>query len=299
MLCEIDGEHVVQRATDDFVKDFERTLGPNSVQAHVAIEACREAWHVHDQLVAWAHEVTIVDTTRVKQLGIGQHGRKNDRIDAEVLARAVASGGIPKAHVLSPARRELRMQLSVRRALVETRANYMTTIRGLIRAKGHSMGSCNPDGFAAADHAAKLSEDVLVLCTPLVDLITALTPMLARVESTIEHLLEREPIANLLMSAPGVGVTVAAMFISIIDDAKRFKKAHQLESHLGLVPLEDTTGGGKQIVRKNAPPNPASDPLLLLEFANGNSPDSMRTNSRTNESSSTPRPKGQPITGFR
>jgi hypothetical protein len=29
----------------------------------------------------------VVDTTRVRQLGIGQHKRKNDRIDAEVLAR--------------------------------------------------------------------------------------------------------------------------------------------------------------------------------------------------------------------
>jgi hypothetical protein len=101
MLCEIDGEDVVQRATVGSVKELERTLGANSVQAHVAIEACREAWHVHDQLVAWGHEVTIVDTTRVKQLGIGQHGRKNvrtddptERIDTKILEAVLSLDSI-------------------------------------------------------------------------------------------------------------------------------------------------------------------------------------------------------------
>ena len=72
--------------------------------------------------MSWGHEVLLVDTTRVGKLGIGQHGRKTDRIDAEVLARAVESGHIPIAHVLSPERRELRMQLAVRRSLVDTRS---------------------------------------------------------------------------------------------------------------------------------------------------------------------------------
>jgi len=57
--------------------------------------------------------VLVVDTTRIRQLGIGQHHRKTDRIDAEVLARALERGGIPLAHVLSPARRELRRVLGV------------------------------------------------------------------------------------------------------------------------------------------------------------------------------------------
>jgi transposase len=44
----------------------------------------------------------------------------------------VDAGRIPEAHVLSPQRRALRGQLSVRGALVETRAYYVTTIRGLL-----------------------------------------------------------------------------------------------------------------------------------------------------------------------
>jgi hypothetical protein len=50
---------------------LEDILGPGSKRARVAIEACREAWYVHDVLTGWGHEVVLVDTTRTKQIGIG------------------------------------------------------------------------------------------------------------------------------------------------------------------------------------------------------------------------------------
>jgi hypothetical protein len=55
---------------------------------------------------------------------------------------------------------------------------------------------------------------------------------------------QKEPVIARLTTAPGVGLIVAAMFVSVIDEAKRFRNAHQVESYLGLVPSEDTSGGG-------------------------------------------------------
>jgi very-short-patch-repair endonuclease len=131
--CEVAGGEVVQRAMVGSLGALEPLLGTGQRPARVAIEACREPWFFHRQLSEWGNEVLLVDTTRSKQLGIGQNRRKNDRIDAEVLARALARGGVPLAHVLSPHRQELRRQLSVRRAPVETRTQYATTIRGIAR----------------------------------------------------------------------------------------------------------------------------------------------------------------------
>src|SRR5688500_4798911 len=128
--CEVVDGKVVERGTVSSVMSLEPLLGPAAPPARVAIEACREAWFVHSLLTQWGNDVLLVDTTRSAKLGIGQHGRKNDRIDAEVLARAVERGGIPLAHVLSPHRQDLRRQLGIRRALVETRAQYIVTIRG-------------------------------------------------------------------------------------------------------------------------------------------------------------------------
>src|SRR5579883_2456152 len=146
-FCEVKDGQVVTRATETSLSGLERLLGPNTPPAKVAFEACREAWAVYDQLEAWGHEPLMLDTTRVRQLGIGQHKRKNDRIDAETMARALEIGRIPLAHVLSPHRRELRMQLTVRRALVETRAAYVTQIRGLARAHGKRLPNCDTENF--------------------------------------------------------------------------------------------------------------------------------------------------------
>jgi len=40
-----------------------------------------------------------------------------------------------------------------------------------------------------------------------------------------------------------VGLIVAATYVSVIDEAKRFRNAHAVAAYLGLVPGEATTGG--------------------------------------------------------
>lgn len=262
-FCEVKNGCVVGRRTVRSLSELMDLVGPDTPPARVAVEACREAWHVRDQLVSWGHEVLLVDTTRVGKLGIGQHGRKTDRVDAEVLARAVESGHIPVAHVLSPERRELRMQLSVRRALIETRSQYVTTVRGLLRAKGQRLGPCDPDVFLTRFGDATLDDEVKALCAPLLALLSALEPELAKTERTIQELAEREPMTRFLMTAPGVGLIVASMFVSVVDDAKRFQKAHHLESYLGLVPSEDSSGGKRRLGGISKQGNPYMRALLV------------------------------------
>ena len=92
---EVEHGLVIARRTVVELARLKDVLGPGTRRARVAIEARREAWHVHDVLKEWGHEVGLVDTTRSKLIGIRQHGRKTDRIDAELLARAVEQGGFP------------------------------------------------------------------------------------------------------------------------------------------------------------------------------------------------------------
>jgi transposase len=158
--CEVSGGEVIDRATVSSFRSLESMLGPTANPARVAIEACREAWFVYATLTEWGNEVLLIDTTRSREMGIGRHRRKNDRIDAEVMARAVEKGGIPLAHLLSPHRQELRRQLSVRRALVETRAQYVTTMRGLARELGCALPSCDTEHFVAKMRKTMLSQQV-------------------------------------------------------------------------------------------------------------------------------------------
>ena len=243
--CEVQDGQVILRATVTSVETLESELGPERAPAEVAIEACREAWHVHDLLSSWGNRVVLVDTTRSRRLGIGQHGRKTDRIDAEVLALALERGGIPVAHVLSPHRRELRRWLSVRRALVESRAQLVTTARGLAREQGAKVASCAVLHFAR--HARKLESSVRQVIEPLLSMLDVVNAQLETVEAKLTALSATEPIVELLMTAPGVGPTIAASFVSVIDDAKRFRSPHHVESYVGLVPSEDSSGGKRRL----------------------------------------------------
>jgi transposase len=245
--CEVSGGRVIDRATVTSLASLEPRLGQQAPPARVAIEACREAWFVHARLTKWGNDVLLVDTTRSTKLGIGQHGRKTDRIDAEVMAHAVERGGIPLAHVLSPHRQELRRALGVRRALVETRAQYMTTIRGLVREQGELLRSCGSPQFVANARKAQLGADVRTTIEPLLATLEPLENQLVSVEQRLAELCSAEPVVSLLATAPGVGPIVAASFVSVIDDAHRFRNAHQVESYLGLVPSEDTTGGKRRL----------------------------------------------------
>lgn len=262
-FCEVSDGAVVQRATVVDVESLRPLLGPGQPPARVAIEACREAWHVHDRLVEWDNEVLVIDTTRSKEVGIGSHGRKNDRIDAETMARAVERGGIPLAHVLSPHRRQLRRWLGVRRSLVEARANLVTTLRGLAREQGLRLPSCPSENFAKNFRNGKHPAELSALLEGGLETLEVITAELDGVERKLVELCASEPVIQLLTTAPGVGLTVASAFVSVIDDARRFRSAHEVESYLGLVPSEDTTGGRRRLGAINKHGNPYLRALLV------------------------------------
>jgi transposase len=189
----------------------------------------------------------MLDTTRVKQLGVGQHKRKNDAIDAEVIALAVDAGRLPLAHVLSPARRELRALLSVRAELVDARARQITTIRGLARASGTSLPTCATTNFLKHFDQAQLASTTKQLVAPLVATLRTTEDELRGVDVALSGLAASDPIIQLCATAPGVGVVVAATYVSVIDEAKRFKNARAVAAYLGLVPGETTTGGKQKL----------------------------------------------------
>jgi transposase len=208
-FCEVRDGQVVARCTVGDVGKLLGVLGPNTAKARVAIEACREAWHMYDQLTAWGHEVWLVDTTRSKQLGIGAHGRKTDRIDAEVLARAVEQQRIPRAHVLSPERRELRNELHARRSLVEARANIVTTIRGMLRAAGVKLGGGAVESLPSKLERVQMPEPLELAVGARTATMCTINEQLPRLETALAQRAARDPVVQLLMTIHGVSLIVA------------------------------------------------------------------------------------------
>jgi transposase len=243
-FCEVSGRQVIQRATVRGLQELERFLGPGTPKARVAIECCREGWYVVDRLRQWGHQPELVDTTRVKQLGIGHHRRKNDRIDAEVLARAVEEDRIPRAHELSAQRQELRMALNARALLVGLRSSLYVAIKGHLRTRGVQLPKKTPQDFVAM---VRKTEDrqppaLKELLEPLLQSLSVLEEQISKAEDLVDRLSRQESAIEVLKTRPGVGAVVASAFVAVVDDPRRFDNAHQVESYIGLVPSEDTSG---------------------------------------------------------
>ena len=241
-FCVIEGGRVVQRGTVTRVDELAAIVGPNTEPARVAFEACREAWHVHATLTDWGQTPLIIDTTRVRQIGVGQHGRKTDRLDAEAIAWAVERNHIPLAHVLSPERQQLRTELLTRRGLMETCSQMITTVRGIVRSQGLRIPSCDADRFLDKVRTCALPDRVRALIDPLLAVVHVAHEQLCTLDARIEQLGAKVPAIGQLTTVPGVGLVVAAMFVSVVDEAKRFASGRQVASYLGLVPLEKTSG---------------------------------------------------------
>lgn len=241
-FCEVSDQKVVRRATVEGVQGLERWLGPGTPKARVVFEACRTAWLVHQQMLDWGHEPVMLDTTRSRAYGVGAHGRKSDRNDAEAIAMLGERGHYPQAHVLSIARQRLRHLTLARRTLVEIRANLATTIRGVCTAEGLALPSCETERLASVLGTVAWPQPLQPAMDPLCKALAATEQQLCALEQQLHEVVQQDSAILRLMTVPGVAEVCAATFASVIDQAARFRNAHQVAAYLGLVPAQDSSG---------------------------------------------------------
>jgi len=79
---------------------------------------------------------------------------------------------------------------------------------------------------------SSLDDATRLLIAPLLAVLVGVEGELAKVEHTLSKMAMREPITKLLATAPGVGLIVASTFVSVIDEAKRFRNAQAVGAYL-------------------------------------------------------------------
>jgi transposase len=219
----------------------------NAPPCKIAIESCRDSGWVCEHLTSLGHEISVVDTTRARTIGIGQGRRKTDRRDAEALARALSHNQVPRAHVLSARARQLRDVLLTRDQLVRLRGRLITMLRGQFQGRGLETPRCATEAFAVRLRASGLpgvdGADVQAILTVLDSVNTQIETLTCQLKA----MATREESFARLCSVPGVKLVVSLAFISALDDASRFDTAHEVQAYLGLVPSEHTTGGKRRM----------------------------------------------------
>jgi transposase len=218
-------------------------------RCRIALEVGTHSPWVSRLLTSLGHEVFVANPRQLKL--ISQSSRKDDRVDAEMLARLARVD--PK--LLRPIQhRSEQMQLDlmairVRAALVDVRTTLINSARGQAKAMGERLPACDADNMGVAQLAG-LPKAVQVLIEPLLQEVEALTVRIKKCGAQIEQIARTKyPETDLLRQVSGVGTLIALTFVLTVADKQRFEKSRDVGCYLGLRPKRSQSGGSEPELR--------------------------------------------------
>lgn len=205
--------------------------------SRIALEAGTHSAWIADLLTELGHEVLVANPRQIEV--ITKSNKKNDRNDAEMLARLARSD--PK--LLSPIKHRpeaLRIDLAViraRDALVQTRTKLINAARGLVKSSGGRLPKCSSASFhkKAATEAPDAMRPAL---EGLLQVIEHTTNAIDEHDARIAEVAQKYPEVGLLTAVPGVGTLTGLTFVLTVADRDRFKKSRDVGAYFGLVPRQ-------------------------------------------------------------
>ena len=211
----------------------------------IGMEACCGAHHLGRLLVAQGHDVRLIPPQYVRPF-VKSH--KNDLVDAEAIGEAVQRPTMRCVPLKTEAQLDVQAVHRVRARLVAQRTAVINQLRGLLLKRGVTF----PVGRRVL--VERLPEVIanppMALSPRFGPLLTHLREQWRRLDETI-HEIDRE-IATLaredaaccrLTQVPGIGPLTATAFVAAVGHGRAFTKGRDFAAWLGLVPLQQSTGG--------------------------------------------------------
>ena len=207
----------------------------------IALEVGTHSPWVSRQLVGMGHEVIVANPRKVQL--ITQSVKKNDRMDAEQLARLARVD----PQLLAPIRHrgaEAQGDLAVIRAraeFVDCRTSLINAARGLAKPMGERLKSCDAD-YVKESLADGLSEATQTVIGPLLKSVEEITKQIGAYDRKIQEMEKRYPETKVLKQVHGVGTLIALTFILTLEDAERFGHSRDVGPYLGLTRKQRDSG---------------------------------------------------------
>lgn len=202
------------------------------------VEAAPLAEWLCNEVEELGHKITIVCPRKAKAV-CGQAKKKTDRREARALAELCRSGWYEAIHRKSEAARNMRSYMTARKQLVDCSVAIGSSIRGILRAHGIRLTE-GTDDCSFSDKVRKaaqgLAEPVQRAIAELLQSFELLHAQQRRMYRDLNKGLKMDAVAQVLMTAPGVGPATAAVFVATIDDPSRFPDGEKVASYIGLVP---------------------------------------------------------------
>jgi transposase len=209
------------------------TFFQRTESSRVVLEAGTHSGWASELLAGLGHEVVVANPRRLRL--ISESDNKTDRHDAELLARL----GRSDVKLLNPIQHRARdyhrdlLLVRSRDALVRTRSLLINSARGLAKAMGERLASCDAGHFH--NLRSKLPEHLRSSLEPLLEIIEQTTAQIASLDDALEELAaKRYPETKRLCAIHGVGTVTALTFIITVGDPGRFEKSRALGAYFGL-----------------------------------------------------------------
>jgi transposase len=241
--CVIDGkgEVILEAKVATRLEALRETFG-RMPRSRIALETGTHSPWISRLLSELGHEAIMAHARDVPL--IGESRRKDDKIDAQVLARLARID----PQLLSPIQHrsaEAQADLSViraRYALVRARTGLICAARGLTKSFGERMRGRNPKAFRP-EMGGTLSPQLRVALTPLLHALETITEWIREYDDQIEKLAEEKyPEVALLKQVKGIGTLIALTYILTLEDPRRFRKSRDAACYVGLQPGRRNSG---------------------------------------------------------
>lgn len=207
-------------------------------KAKILMEASTISEWVARLLEELGHEVVVADPNYAPMYAQRSRRVKTDRRDALALAEARKLGAYRPAHRTSDEQRHVRAILAVRENLVRARARFVTLAQAVLSREGFRVPTGSSGCFSARVEKLELPEHLKAEIAPLLSVLAPSSEQIGALDERLGELARKDERVVRLMTMPQIGPVTAVAFVATLDDAERFRGAHQVEAYIGLVPRE-------------------------------------------------------------
>lgn len=234
-------------------------------RSRVVFEAGPHALWVSELLEELGHETVACHPRRVRL--IAESRNKNDRVDAELLARLSMSDLelIRPIQQRSRTTLEQRSVIRARAALVETQKRLRTMLRGLVKPFGVRLSPGKKNALRDLAHGP-LPDLLRVSVDAVLATLHAIAGRISELDEQVQRLASENPAAVRLQAVPGIGPLVAMSFVHGIEDPARFRSI-DVGAFVGLTPSNRSSAGKKLSPKDRGRPGDPYLRSLLIQSA--------------------------------
>lgn len=243
-ICVLDAEgEVVETGTVRMTVEALQRRFSSDRPARIVLEASSQSPWTSRLLATLGHEVIVANPHRVRL--IGEARRKDDRTDAETLARLARIDPQllgPVTHRSEQLERDLAV-LRSREAILSCRTHLINHVRGVVKAgTGQRLPHC--DAFAFHRRAiVELPGELAASLGPVINVIGSLSQSLRKLDREVARIIsERYPEAQALQQVGGVGPLTSLAFVLTLGDPMRFPSSRTVGAYCGLTPGRRQSG---------------------------------------------------------